>query len=413
MGEEPIVWFVGDDWAEAHHDIVVLDDAGEIVTRVRVGHELSGLGRFHGLIAELEPDPAQVVIGIETDRGLWVSSLVDAGYQVYGINPLSVSRYRDRHTISGAKSDTADAKLLADLVRTDRHNHRPVAGDSDLVEAVKTVTRAHQNLIRERTRHLNTLRSALRHYYPGVLNAFATLTHPDAVAVLGRAATPQQGRRLTKPQIVACLKRGGRQRNLATKAATIQAALRAPQLQAPVVVVEAYRATVTATVGIINEINHQITNLETAMAHHFKQHPDAEIITSIPGLGSVLGARVLSEFGDDPNRYADPKSRKNYAGTSPITRSSGTYRSVQARWIRNQRLITAIDQWAFCALSQSPGARALYDHHRAKGNSHHQALRILGNRLVGILHGCLQHATAYNEHTAWAHRQTQQHQQAA
>jgi transposase len=405
--------FVGDDWAEAHHDLVMLNDEGAVVARVRLAHELAGMARFHELIAELGAEPGEVVVGIETDRGLWVASLVGAGYQVYAINPLAVSRYRDRHTLSGAKSDTADAKLLADLVRTDRHNHRPVAGDSDLAEGVKVLARAHQNLIRERTRHSNTLRSALRDYYPGALDAFETLTHPDALAVLERAATPDEGRRLTSSQIVTALRRGGRQRNLEGRAETIRVALRASQLGAPAVVTGAYAATTRATIGIITELNHQISQLETELADHFEQHPDADIVRSQPGLGVILGARVLSEFGDDPNRYADVKSRRNYAGTSPITRASGLYRTVRSRHIRNRRLITTIDQWAFSAITKSPGARTFYDHHRAKGDGHHQALRALGNRLVGILHGCLQHQTPYNEHTAWGHRQPTQTDQAA
>jgi len=113
---------------------------------------------------------------------------------------------------------------------------------------------------------------------------------------------------------------------------------------------------------------------------------------------------VLGEFGDDPNRYTDAKSRKNYAGTSPLTIASGKKRAVLARHVRNRRLYDAIDQWAFSALSTSPGARALYDQHRVAGDLHHQALRALGNRLVGILHGCLRHKQPYSEHTAWAHR---------
>ena len=158
--------------------------------------------------------------------------------------------------------------------------------------------------------------------------------------------------------------------------------------------------------GIIAELNHQIADLEAKLATHFETHPDADIYLSLPGLGVILGARVLGEFGDDPNRYTDAKSRKNYAGTSPLTIASGKKRAVLARHVRNRRLYDAIDQWAFCAITTSPGARAYYDQHRAAGDSHHQALRALGNRLVGILHGCLRHHTPYNEHTAWAHRTT-------
>ena len=346
-----------------------------------------------------------MVIGIETDRGPWVGALTAAGYQVYAINPLAVAHYRDRHHVSGAKSDACDAKLLADLVRTDRHNHRPIAGDSPDAEAVKVLARAHQNLIWTRTRHTNALRSALREYYPAALVAFEDLAHGDALGVLGRAPSPEQGARLSLTAIQSALKRGGRQRNIAARAREIRAALGTEQLAAAATVTAAFAATTRATVGIIAELNHQISELEAALAAHFETHPDADIYLSQPGLGVVLGARLLGEFGDDPNRYTDAKSRKNYAGTSPLTVASGKKRAVLARHVRNRRLYDAIDHWAFAALLASPGARALYDQHRAAGDTHHQALRALGNRLVGILHGCLRHHQPYDEHTAWAHRQ--------
>ena len=397
--------FVGDDWAEAHHDVHVMDDTGQRLVGQRLGEGLDGLGGFHDLMADHCDDPGDVVVGIETDRGLWVAALVAAGYQVYAINPKAVARYRDRHGVSGAKSDAGDAKVLADLVRTDRHNHRPVAGDSDLAEALKVLARAHQSLIWMRNRHTNMLRNALREYYPAALEAFSNLADRDTVAVLGRAPTPDVGARLTVAQIRAVLKRGGRQRNLERRSQEIQEALHTHQLTAPAAVAAAFGATTKAAVGIITELNAQITGLETELSAHFEQHPDADIYLSVPGLGDVLGARVLGEFGDDPNRYATAKSRRNYAGTSPITRASGTKRAVLARHIRNRRLYDAIDQWAFCSLSTSPGSRAFYDQHRAKGDGHHQALRALGNRLVGILHGCLKHHTHYDKNTAWAHRQ--------
>jgi transposase len=396
--------FIGDDWAEDHHDVYLMDEAGKRLASRQLPEGLTGVRQLHGLIAEHAEDPDQVVIGIETDRGLWVGALTGAGYQVYAINPLAVARYRDRHHVSGAKSDASDAKLLADLVRTDRHNHRRVAGDSAEAEGIKVLARAHQSLIWARTRHTNALRSTLREYFPAALVAFDDLAHGDALGVLGRAPTPEQGARLDRPAIQSALKRGGRKRNIAARAREIQAALRSEQLAAPAPVATAFGATTRAAVGIIAELNRQIVELETALAEHFDQHPDAGIYRSLPGLGVTLGARVLGEFGDDPNRYTDAKSRRNYAGTSPLTVASGKKRAVLARHARNRRLYDAIDQWAFCALSASPGARAFYDHHRTAGDTHHQALRALGNRLVGILHGCLRHQTLYNEHTAWAHR---------
>ena len=396
--------FVGDDWAEEHHDVYLMDEGGTRLVSRRLPEGLAGIRQLHELIAGHADEPEQVVIGIETDRGLWVGALVGAGYQVYAVNPLAVARYRDRHHVSGAKSDASDAKLLADLVRTDRHNHRRVAGDSADAEAIKVLARAHQSLIWTRTRHTNALRNALREYYPAALVAFDDLAHGDTLGVLGRAPTPEQGARLDRPAIQSALKRGGRQRNIAPRAREIQAALRTEQLAAPAAVSAAFGATTRAAVGIIAELNRQIAELETSLAEHFETHPDADIYLSQPGLGVVLGARVLGEFGDDPNRYTRAKSRRNYAGTSPLTVASGKKRAVLARHVRNRRLYDAIDQWAFCAISFSAGARTFYDQHRAAGDTHHQALRVLGNRLVGILHGCLRHHTPYDERTAWAHR---------
>ena len=396
--------FIGDDWAEDHHDVYLMDEAGRRLASRRLPEGLTGIRGLHELVASHAEEPQQAVIGIETDRGLWVGALSAAGYQVYAINPLAVAHYRDRHHLSGAKSDAGDAKLLADLVRTDRHNHRPIAGDSPDAEAIKVLARAHQSLVWTRTRHTNALRSALREYYPAALVAFEDLAHGDAVGVLGRAPSPEQGAHLSLTAIQSALKRGGRQRNIAARAREIRPALGTEQLAAPTTVTAAFAASTSAAVGIIAELNRQIGELETSLANHFETHPDADIYLSLPGLGVVLGARVLGEFGDDPNRYTDAKSRRNYAGTSPLTVASGKKQTVLARHVRNRRLYDAIDQWAFAALRTSPGARALYDQHRAAGDTHHQALRAVGNRLVGILHGCLRHHRPYDEHTAWAHR---------
>src|ERR1700723_3673756 len=216
--------FVGADWAEGHHDVHVMDEAGLRLSSRRLPEGLTGIGQLHALIASHAEEPDHVVIGIETDRGLWVEALVGAGYQVFAINPLAVARYRERHHVSGAKSDASDAKLLADLVRTDRHNHRRIAGDSARAEAIKVLARTHQSLIWTRTQHTNALRSALREYYPAALEAFEDLDDRDALAVLHRAPTPEQAAALPLSAIRSALKRGGRQRNIDTRAREIQTA---------------------------------------------------------------------------------------------------------------------------------------------------------------------------------------------
>jgi hypothetical protein len=323
---------------------------------------------------------------------------------VYAINPMSVARYRERHSTSGAKSDAGDAHVLAEIVRLDHAHHRPVAGDSDQAEAMKLVARSHQTLIWDRSRQLLRLRSVLREFFPAVLHAFNELTAPDVSELLGRAPDPDRAAALSRSQIVAALRRAHR-RGVEAKAARLQELLRTPQLRQPPAVQTAYAAIVTTQVRLITTLNAEIEQLGQVVAEHFGRHRDAERYLSLPGLGVVLAARILGEFGDDPDRFVDAKARKNYAGTSPITRASGARRVVLARCARNRRLGDAVHQWAFCAMRGSSGARAYYDALRKRGIGHQAALRQLGNRLVGILHGCLKTNTGYDEATAWAHLQ--------
>jgi transposase len=398
--------FVGDDWAEDHHDIEVMDEAGKVLAKRRLPEGVAGMAQLHGLIGRFLPEDAQdaeVVIGIETGRGPWVTALIAAGYTVYPVNPLQASRYRERHGMSGAKSDGADAHMLADMVRTDSHQLRPAAGDSPEAEAVKVTARMHKTMIWERTRAVQRLRHQLREYFPAALEAFEDLDAGDTLELLGRAPDPARAARLTRAQVSAALKRA-RRRNIKEKTDTILAALRGGQLGQPPALTAAYAGTARSLIVLITTLNEQVKTLQGQVEENFGQHPDAEIYQSQPGLAAILGARVLGEFGDGPGRYGSAKARKNYGGTSPITRASGKKKVVLARFIHNDRLIDALMSWAFASLNASPGARAFYDQQRAKGIEHNDALRRLANRLVGILHGCLKTRTLYDEATAWGHR---------
>ncbi len=399
--------FVGDDWAEDHHDVEVMSEAGKVLARRRLPEGVAGIAQLHALVgAHLgeDADEAEVVVGIETDRGPWVAALIAAGYLVYPVNPLQASRYRERHGVSRAKSDSGDAHMLADMVRTDSHQLRPAAGDSPEAEAVKVLARTHKTLIWERTRAVQRLRHQLLGYFPAALEAFEDLDAPDTLELLGKAPEPARAARLTRAQVSAALKRA-RRRNIPDKVTAILAALRAEHLGQPGILTAAYAATVRSLIAVITTLNEQVKILQGQVEEHFGRHPDAEVILSQPGLGRVLGARVLAEFGDDPHRYRDGKARRNYAATSPITRASGKKKVVAARFIHNDRLVDALNAQAFAALNTSPGARAFYDELRARGIEHNDALRRLANRLVGILHGCLKTRTLYNEATAWGHRE--------
>ena len=286
---------------------------------------------------------------------------------MFPVNPLQASRYRERHGVSGAKSDGGDAHMLADMVRTDSHQ--------------------------------------LREYFPAALEAFEDLDAPDVLELLGKAPDPARAARLTRAQVSAALKRA-RRRNIPDKVTAILAALRGEHLGLPAPLTAAYAATARSLIAVITTLNEQVKILQEQVREHFGRHPDAEIYQSQPGLAAILGARVLGEFGDDPHRYADGKARRNYAATSPLTRASGKKKVVAARFIHNDRLIDALMAQAFAALNASPGARAFYDALRARGIEHNDALRRLANRLVGILHGCLKTRTLYDEATAWSHRES-------
>jgi transposase len=407
------VLFIGDDWAEDHHDIEIEDEDGVRLVRARLPEGLEGITRLHALVAEHAPSAwaeltaeqavGRVVVGIETDRGPWVTALRAAGYLVYAINPMSAARYRERHATSGANSDAGDAHVLAEIVRLDRDHHRPVAGDSELADAVRLLARAHQNAIWERTRHVLRLRSTLREFFPAALEAFDDLTASDTLNLLGRAPSPALAAKLTRGQLAAAL-RAARRHHVEAKAVTLQAVLRAPALRQPPVLDSAYATIVAGQVRIIAALNTQITGLAEVMGEHFGQHPAAEIYLSQPGLGVVLASRVMGEFGDDKTRFVDTRARKNYSGQSPITRASGRKTVVLARYATNRRLGAALHMQAYAALTGSPGARAYYDELRARNIGHHAALRQLANRLVGILHGCLKTGSLYDEDTAWQHR---------
>jgi transposase len=212
--------------------------------------------------AELDSAEAafRVKVGIETDRGAWVQALIAAGYQVFAINPMSVARYRERHSTSGAKSDAADAHVLAEIVRLDRAHHRPVAGDSELSEAVKLVARSHQSLVWDRTRQVLRLRSVLREYFPAALEAFADLDAADTLELLAVGPDPDRAARLSKAKITAALRRANR-RSVEEKAAHIQSVLRASALRQPAQVQAAFAAIAASQVRLLTTLNGEIAKL--------------------------------------------------------------------------------------------------------------------------------------------------------
>jgi len=398
--------FCGIDWAEDHHDIALADRDGNLLARQRISDDAAGLTRLLELLAghgDVPDDP--VPVAIETPRGLLTACLRATGRKVYPVNPMSVARYRDRHSVAGRKSDHGDAVVLANILRTDMHAHRPLPADSELAQAVAVLARAQQDAVWDRTTAHNKLRSHLREYFPGFLHAFAGsrggILRPEARVILAAAPGPAAAEKLTLAQLRILLKKAGRTRGIDAEAQRLQGAFRTGQMRQLPLVEQAMGRQTLALLRQLDAACASADDLERAAAESFSQHPDAGIITSFPGIGALTGARVLAEIGDDRSRFKDARGLKAYAGSAPVTRASGKSRSVTHRKVKNDRLAAAGYSWAFSALTASPGCRAHYDRRRDAGDWHAAAQRNLFNRLLGCLHHCLATGQRYDEATAF------------
>jgi transposase len=390
----------GIDWAEAHHDVALVDHDGRIVARARVGTDAAGFTTVVELIAEHAGSPASTPIAIETDKNLLVVALAGAGFTVYPINPRAVARYRERHSQAGGKSDPGDAAVLANILRTDRHMHRCLPVISDQAQAIKALARQHQEAIWAMNQTISRLRSVLLEFYPQAIKAFPHLKHHAATTILAAASTPGAGQKLTRRRVEALLHRCGR-RNDSRLVDQILADLKTPALRQTERVEAALGLTVEGLVTIIAAIRHSMERLEAELGHEFATHPLAPVLRSAPGLGPVLAARVLAEIGDDPARFSTANGLRAFAGTAPVTRASGRSHYVKARKVRNKRLGDACHWWAFAALTWSPGARAHYDQRRATGEHHNAALRNLANKLIARMWWCIANNEPWDEHAAW------------
>jgi transposase len=395
----------GVDWAESHHDVALLDPEGQAVARARVGVDVAGFTALLELIAEHGGSPTETPVAIETDKNLLVVALAGAGFTVYPINPRAVARYRERHGQAGGKSDPGDAAVLADILRTDRHRHRPLPESTDHALAIKALARQHQEATWALHQSTSRLRSVLLEFYPQAAQAFPKLKHHAATTVLAAASTPADGAKLTRRRVQALLHKCGR-RNDPALVEQILTDLKTPALRQPQRVEAALGLTVQGLVGIICAIRASVEALEAELAREFDSHPLAPVLRSAPGLGPILAARILAELGDDPARFTSARGVRAFAGTAPVTKASGRSHYVKARKVRNKRLGDACHWWAFAALSWSPGARAHYDRRRAAGDHHNAALRNVANKLIGRMWWCLDHHEQWDETAAWPHHET-------
>ncbi|MGW3045708.1 IS110 family transposase [Kitasatospora sp. NPDC001159] len=398
--------FCGIDWAERHHDVALVDETGQLLAKRRISDDAAGYRILLDLLAEYGDTPeAPIPVAIETGRGLLVATLRTGKRLVYAINTLAAARNRDRYGVSRKKSDPGDALVLANVLRTDMHAHRPLPADTDQARAIAVLARAQQEAVWNRQQLVNQVRSLLREYYPAALDAFLGKQHglarAEARAVLAAAPTPARAALLGLPELRDALKRAGRKRGIDAEAERLREVLRGDHARQPAAVEDAMGHQLGALIRKLDAACVAADELAEAVETYFRKHPDAEIILSFPGLGVQLGARVLAEIGDDCTRFADARALKAYAGSAPITRASGKKRHVGRRFIKNNRLITAGFLWAFSALRASPGADAHYRRRRERGDWHAQAQRHLLNRMIGQLYHCLRTRQLFDENHAF------------
>lgn len=396
--------FCGIDWGESRHDVAIIDQAGSVVGRLKISADAAGFTEILALLAE-HGDTAddQIPVAIETDRGLLVAALRSTGRAVYPLNPLAASRYRARHQVSGAKADATDAVLLANILRTDRDAHRPLPADTELAQAIRVLARAQQDAVWSRQRLGNQIRSLLKDFYPVALDAFAGLpkgglARSEARTILAAAPTPAHAAKLTRTKLRALLIKSGRKRWIDDEVERLFAVFRGDEyLRQPSVVEDAMGIQLAALLTQFDAACQAADHLETAAREHFDQHPDAAVINTFPGLGTLLGARVLAEIGDDRTRFTDARGLKAFAGSAPVTRSSGKKTVITYRRIKNNRLAATGSLWALSSLKASPGAHRHYQARRDRGDWNHQAQRHLFNKFLGQLHHCLQTGASYDE----------------
>lgn len=389
--------YVGIDWATDVHFVALLAESGEILDEWQVRHDPEAV---EGLLDRLarEGGPEGVQVAVESGIPLVTSLLLDAGYEVYELNPKQADRFRDRHTSAGAKDDRRDAVVAADAIRTDAGRLRPLERDSVLTEELRLRDRARTRLVTQRTRHANQLRQVLGRYYPALLRLERAMHDPFLLAVLRAYPDPATASGARAPRLRRLLKE---HRVRSIDVAALRSVLRGPAFAVPEHVAAACRDEALDLADQIELLNGQIRQAEARLKDLFERHPDREILKSLPGLGDLLAIRVAAELGDHRARDGDATTLQAFAGTAPVTRRSGKRGviSISMRKGCNRVLQATLFHMARCSVRRSTWAAAYLRHLRARGVPHAKAVRALSNKWAKILAAVLASRTLYDEGT--------------
>jgi transposase len=367
------MWYAGIDWADTHHDALVLDEQGHQRGSWRVDHTPEGLAKLNTFLETITgpEQKEQMACIIETTHGLLIAHLLEAGWPVYPVNPRTVDR---RRSASGAKTDAIDAYLLAKTGRADLADLRRLTPDSEVGQELKALTRDQDALVQMQTRLVNQLTATLKAYYPVALQLKASLQQHSTLIFLRTYPTPQAAMGASVEQITEVLKHAGH--TAAEKVAPkIFETLHQPQLTANAITTRTKARLMVALVAQLLPLVEQIAAYDKEIAHLFLSHEDSVVFRSLPRALTRLAPRLLAEVGDEPTRYAAAASLQALAGTSPVLFHSGNYAKAHRRWGCIKPLRTALQQFAWHSTQQEGWARDYYQRKRAEGKSHTVAVR--------------------------------------
>lgn len=389
------MWYVGLDWADQHHDVVVLDEAGRRVGSRRVTHSQEGLEDLKQFLLGITPHFEELVCVIETSHGLLITFLLETGIPVYPVNPKTANALRKA---AGAKTDQIDAYLLAKTGRFDLADLRRLEPDNPKVQELKTLTRDQDALVQMQTRLVNQLTACLKDYYPAALTFFTKLQQHSTLIFLQTYPTPQAAYTASLEDLKATLRKG-KHHNPSVVANTIYAELRRPHLSAKDMTVRTKSRLTLSLVKQLLIVVEDIAAYEKEISTLFLTHEDQAIFASLPGAGKRLAPRLLAEWGDDRARYQDAESVQTLSGTAPVPFNSGNYAKAHKRFACLKPLRNALYQFAWQSTRQEAWALDYYRRKRREGKSHSMAVRALANIWVRIIYRMWVDKTRYHTET--------------
>jgi len=398
------MWYAGIDWADQHHDAVVIDEAGKRVGTTHVAHSAEGLDTLVTFLkgsGDVADHPDHLACIVETNRGLLITALLEAGLPVYPVNPKTVDRHRKP---AGAKTDAIDAYLLARTGRSDLADLRRLTPDSPLIAELKALTRDQDTLIQSQTRLVNQLTACLKAYYPVAVDLFGKLQQPTTLAFLQAFPTLEQARAASVEQITAVLKGAGHP-TAETKARQIHARVRQPQLAADPIVTRTKTRLMLTLVGQVRVLLPEIAAYDEEITRLFRLHSDSRAFASLPRAGQRLAPRLLAEWGDDRGRYTDAASVQALAGTAPVPFQSGNFAKAHRRYACNKPLRNALQQFAWQSTQKEAWALTYYQRKRREGKSHSMAVRALANQWVRLIYAVWSKRETYDPATFLAAQQ--------